>query len=51
MWVKAGLLETIELILLVALIVAVCIAIYYTAMIKCDALGLEFNFVNAVLRW
>lgn len=51
MWVKMGVIETIEVIMMLALIVVVCIAIYYTAQIKCDALGVAFTFRNALFRW
>jgi len=51
MWVKMGVIETIEIIVLLAFIVVVCVAIYYTAQIKCDVLGVDFNFWNALTKW
>lgn len=51
MWVNVKVLEWIEIVLCIALSVLVVIAIYYVAQIKCDALGIDFNFYNAVFRW
>lgn len=51
MWVNMGLLEAIEVVLCVTLMVLVVIAIYYTAQIKCDALGVAFNLYNALFVW
>ncbi len=51
MWVKMGVIETIEIIVLLAFIVVVCVAIYYTAQIKCDVLGVAFNLRNVLFEW
>ena len=51
MWVNMKVLEWIEIIVLLAFIVVVLICIYYTAQIKCDVLGVDFNFWNALTKW
>lgn len=51
MWVNMKALDWIEVVLCLVLMVVVCIAIYYVAQIKCDALGVEFTFHNALFRW
>ena len=51
MWVNWKKLELVEIVLLFVQLAVTAMLVYYLAVIKCDALGVEFNFVNAVLRW
>lgn len=51
MWVNWKKLEAVEIALLLVQLAVTAMLVYYLAVIKCDALGVEFNFVNAVLRW